>query len=158
MQSIKAAVAVFCTACICAELVTQVSDNGWTRHGIKVIAGLYILAVAVQAFPQAKAEWNMSLEPSVSSVALIIWNQAVLEQTEADLARQLEQHVREEFGVELSIAITLREHAGDISAKAVTITPAEYDSAEKRASIDLYIQSQLGVLPEWKEPGREKAS
>ena len=58
MQNIKAAVAVFCTACICAELTAQLTGQGWARRSIKAVAWLYILAVVLCVLPQAKGEWQ----------------------------------------------------------------------------------------------------
>ena len=78
MQGLKAAMAVFCTACICAELVAQITESGWARRGIKVVAGLYILAAALHVLPQLKAEGNVFSVPTVSSVELGTWEQAAL--------------------------------------------------------------------------------
>ena len=82
MQGLKAAMAVFCTACICAELVAQITESGWARRGIKVVAGLYILAAALHVLPQLKAEGNVFSVPTVSSVELGTWEQAALAQTQ----------------------------------------------------------------------------
>lgn len=85
MQGLKAAMAVFCTACICAELVAQITESGWARRGIKVVAGLYILAVALHVLPQLKTEGNVFSVPTVSSVELGTWEQAALAQTQTQL-------------------------------------------------------------------------
>ncbi len=43
MQPLERAVAIFCIACICAELTTQLAGSTWARRCIKAVAGLYIL-------------------------------------------------------------------------------------------------------------------
>lgn len=98
MQGLKAAMAVFCTACICAELVAQITESGWARRGIKVVAGLYILAAALHLLPQLKAEGDVFSIPTVSSVELGTWEQAALAQTQT----QLEQDLEERFGGRLA--------------------------------------------------------
>ena len=51
MQQLKTAVAVFCTACICAELVGQLLGDVRGRQCIKAAAGLYILVALFHALP-----------------------------------------------------------------------------------------------------------
>ena len=53
MQTLKSAAVVFCTACICAELLARLTGNSWARRCIKAVAGLYILVVLLQVIPQA---------------------------------------------------------------------------------------------------------
>ena len=43
MQALERAAAVFCTACICAELAARFVGPGWGQKCIKAVAGLYIL-------------------------------------------------------------------------------------------------------------------
>ena len=40
MQPLERAVAIFCIACICAELTTQLAGSTWARRCIKAVAGL----------------------------------------------------------------------------------------------------------------------
>ena len=51
MQTLKSAAVVFCTACICAELLARLTGNNWARRCIKAVAGLYILVVLLQVIP-----------------------------------------------------------------------------------------------------------
>ena len=51
MEQLKAAAAVFCTACICAELVGQLLGDTRGRRCIKGAAGLYILLALFHALP-----------------------------------------------------------------------------------------------------------
>lgn len=59
MQALTHAVAVFCIACLCAELLTLFvppTSSGWARRCIKAVAGLYILVVFARALPKAGAQ------------------------------------------------------------------------------------------------------
>lgn len=53
MQPLERAAAIFCIACICAELTTQLAGSTWARRCIKAVAGLYILVVFARTVPQA---------------------------------------------------------------------------------------------------------
>lgn len=102
MQNIKAAVAVFCTACICAELTAQLTGQGWARRSIKAVAGLYILAVVLCALPQAKGEWQTFALPAASSVELGTQKETVLRAATSQLEDTLEARCREELGAEVT--------------------------------------------------------
>ena len=56
MQALECAAAVFCTACICAELAARFVGPGWGQKCIKAVAGLYILVAFADALPGAKAQ------------------------------------------------------------------------------------------------------
>ena len=59
MQALTHAVAVFCIACLCAELLTLFvppTSSGWARRCIKAVAGLYILVVFARALSKAWAQ------------------------------------------------------------------------------------------------------
>ena len=56
MQPLERAVAIFCIACICAELTTQLAGSTWARRCIKAVAGLYILVVFARTLPKAGAQ------------------------------------------------------------------------------------------------------
>ena len=56
MQPLERAVAIFCIACICAELTTQLAGSTWARRCIKAVAGLYILVVFARTVPQAQRQ------------------------------------------------------------------------------------------------------
>lgn len=155
MQSIKAAVAVFCTACICAELVTQVTQSGWARRCIKAVAGLYILAVALRALPQAKAEWKASSVPAASAVSLGTLEEAVLSQTKADLSKELEARCREELGVTLTLELALAESSDGVIVTSAQATPEGSCTTEQRRAAEQLLQQALGVLPQWQPPGGE---
>ena len=56
MQALERAAAVFCTACICAELAARFVGPGWGQKCIKAVAGLYILVVFARTLPKAGAQ------------------------------------------------------------------------------------------------------
>lgn len=51
MQAFQRAAAVFCMACIGAELVSLFGGQSWAGRCIKAVAGLYILAVLLAQLP-----------------------------------------------------------------------------------------------------------
>lgn len=52
MQAFQRAAAVFCMACIGAELVSFFAGQSWAGRCIKAAAGLYILAVLLAQLPR----------------------------------------------------------------------------------------------------------
>ena len=72
MQAMTYAVAVFCIACLCAELLTLFvppSSSGWARRCIKAVAGLYILVVFARALPKAGVELQKFTPPQSQLVS-----------------------------------------------------------------------------------------
>lgn len=68
MQALTHAVAVFCIACLCAELLTLFvppTSSGWARRCIKAVAGLYILVVFARALSKAGAQLQAFPMPQV---------------------------------------------------------------------------------------------
>ena len=152
MQGLKAAMAVFCTTCICAELVAQITESGWARRGIKVVAGLYILAAALHALPQLKAEGRSF---SVSSVELGTWEQAALAQTQTQLEQDLEERFRREVGVSAGVTLILRSASDGVVVDSVAVTPAADCTPEQQQAVEKIVEEALGVRPKWKAPGGE---
>lgn len=150
MQTLKAASAVFCTACICAELLTQLTGEEHGKCGIKAIAGLYILAVALQAIPNLRAEWADITLPSASSVSLGTWDETVLHQTEEQLAQTLEAQCREAAGVTPSITLSLTE-----AESQVTVHLPESCTVEQKQAVERYFQQTLGMTPEFETANGE---
>lgn len=152
MQTLKAASAVFCTACICAELLTQLTGEEHGKRGIKAIAGLYILAVAL---PNLRAEWADITLPSASSVSLGTWDETVLHQTEEQLAQTLEAQCREAAGVTPSITLSLTEAESQVSVSAVIVHLPESCTVEQKQAVERYFQQTLGVTPEFETANGE---
>ena len=70
MQTLKSAAVVFCTACICAELLARLTENSWARRCIKAVAGLYILVVLLQVIPQLRTEVQSFSVPDLSPASM----------------------------------------------------------------------------------------
>ena len=155
MQGLKAAMAVFCTACIYAELVAQITESGWARRGIKVVAGLYILAAALHVLPQLKAKGNVFSAPTVSSVELGTWEQAALAQTQTQLEQDLEERFRREAGVSAGVTLALRSASDSVMVDSVTVTPAADCTPEQQQAVEKIVEEALGVSPEWNATGGE---
>lgn len=68
--SAKSAAVVFCTACICAELLARLTGNSWARRCIKAVAGLYILVVLLQVIPQLRTEVQSFSVPDLSPASM----------------------------------------------------------------------------------------
>ena len=64
MQTLKSAAVVFCTACICAELLARLTGNSWARRCIKAVAGLYILVVLLQLRTEVQSFSVPDLSPT----------------------------------------------------------------------------------------------
>ena len=156
MQGLKAAMAVFCTACICAELTAQLTGQGWARRSIKAVAGLYILAVVLCVLPQAKGEWQTFALPAASSVELGTQKETVLCAAASQLEETLEARCREELGAEVAIRIELEETADGVQVHSLTVTPTG-EAEETRDAVEELLQHTLGVSPVWDVPGGENA-
>lgn len=154
MQNIKAAVAVFCTACICAELTAQLTGQGLARRSIKAVAGLYILAVVLCVLPQAKGEWQAFSLPAASSVKLGTQKETVLRAAASQLEDTLEARCREELGAEVAIRIELEETAEGVQVHSLTVTPMR-EAEETRDAVEELLQHTLDISPVWDVPGGE---
>ena len=92
MQTLKSAAVVFCTACICAELLARLTGNSWARRCIKAVAGLYILVVLLQVIPQLRTEVQSFSVPDLSPASMGTLEDAI--QAELD-ARSSGQEAKE---------------------------------------------------------------
>ena len=112
MQALERAAAVFCTACICAELLSRFVGQGWGQKCIKAVAGLYILVVFADALPGAKAQFTALELPQVPAVSVGSLEDAVLAQTAEELSRTLEERCLSEAGVSLRLNVILSRPSG----------------------------------------------
>ena len=94
MQPLERAVAIFCIACICAELTTQLAGSTWARRCIKAVAGLYILVVFARTVPQAHVQLRAFLVPVQEPVSIASPEMAILAQTQAQLEPVSYTHLR----------------------------------------------------------------
>lgn len=147
MQAIQTAVAAFCLACICAELVELFAGFGTTRRCIKAAAGLYILVVLLQSIPEFRNELRRVELPAQAPVSLPSTESAILLQTERDLEQKLEAACESRFGLVVRLKITLEQSDQQISASQVTmvIPPGVNVSAQEKAAA--YLFEELGTEP-----------
>lgn len=155
MQELKAAVAVFCTVCICAELVMQITGDGWPRRGIKAVAALYILTVALRVIPQVRTEEAALSIPAASPAELGSLEDALLAQTSAELERQAEANCRGKTGAEVELCVALEKTTAGVTIRAVTGTLPENCTPEQKRALDAAVEETLHVQPEWTMPGGE---
>ena len=120
-----------------------------------MVAGLYILAVALRVLPQLKAEGSVFSVPTVSSVELGTWEQAALAQTQTQLEQDLEERFRREAGVSAGVALALRSASDSVTVDSVTVTPAADCTPEQQQAVEKIVEEALGVRPEWNAPGGE---
>lgn len=92
MQTLKSAAVIFCTACICAELLARLTGNSWARWCIKAVAGLYILVVLLQVISQLRTEVQSFSVPDLSPASMGTLEDAI--QAELD-ARSSGQEAKE---------------------------------------------------------------
>lgn len=109
MQPLERAVAIFCIACICAELTTQLAGSTWARRCIKAVAGLYILVVFARTVPQAHVQLRAFLVPVQEPVSIASPETAILAQTRAQLEQTLAEQWYTKTGREASVAVMLKE-------------------------------------------------
>ena len=158
MQALERAAAVFCTACICAELLSRFVGQGWGQKCIKAVAGLYILVVFADALPGAKAQFTALELPQVPMVSVGSLEDAVLAQTAEELSRTLEERCLSEAGVSLRLNISLRRTAEGVEAAEVQIVPRDAATASQKRAIEALLEGQLQLGPEcikWKSPSGE---
>ena len=99
MQALERAAAVFCTACICAELLSRFVGQGWGQKCIKAVAGLYILVVLFRLAPGVKPELKSAMEVVPSSVHIQSAEISILQKAQERLESSLRTEGMQRFGV-----------------------------------------------------------
>ena len=158
MQALERGAAVFCTACICAELVSRFVGPGWGQKCIKAVAGLYILVVFADTLPGAKAQLTALELPQASAVSVGRLEDAVLAQAEEELSRTLEERCLSEAGAPVTLRITLCQTARGVEASDVQITPQSAIANAQRQAVETLLNAQLQLGPDgmkWESPGGE---
>ena len=150
MQTFQRAAAVFCIACIAAELVTLLVGSLRAARCIKAAAGLYILAVLLSLLPGIPKEIITSLPDAEAASSSSQW-ELPEGQILADAAEQLEtlcaMQCRQQYGVEIRADITLETiDRQAVVAQAVITFPTGCDARTKKAVLD-FLQQELGTVP-----------
>ena len=152
MQAFQQAAAVFCMACIGAELVSLFAGQSWAGRCIKGVAGLYILAVLVVQLPRlpgkVKAAFSSSAAPAAMSAAPSdALETEIMDRAKARLEEYCTAQCRQQFGLNICTSVTL-ENAGQqvVVKKAVVAFPAGCTAAQKQAVLS-FLQQALGTAP-----------
>lgn len=129
MQAFQRAAAVFCMACIGAELVSLFGGQSWAGRCIKAVAGLYILAVLLAQLPHLPGKvmtaFSGNTAPAATSTA----------------------QCRQQFGLDIRVAVTLGKAGQQVMVtKAVAAFPAGCTAAQKQAVLS-FLQQTLGTAP-----------
>lgn len=148
MQEIKNAAAVFCTACICAEVVCQLLGGTRMRSCIKTVAGLYIVVSVLQALPGIGAQARQFAPPAAGPADFGSFEDAVLDQTARQLAQQLQARLLEQTGCAFRLQIELVQAQGEVAATAVRATPEGACTARQKEQAAAVLQRELALGPE----------
>lgn len=114
MQAFQRAAAVFCMACIGAELVGLFGGQSWAGRCIKAVAGLYILAVLLAQLPRLPGKvmtaFSGNTAPAVTSAAQPdTLETEILTETKAQLEEYCTAQCRQQFGLDVSVTVTLEK-------------------------------------------------
>ena len=148
MQAFQRAAAVFCMACIGAELVSLFGGQGWAGRCIKAVAGLYIFLLAQLPHLQGRvaAAFSGNTAPAaLSAIQSDVLETEILTQTKARLEEYCAVQCRQQFGLDIRVTVTL-EKAGQqvVVKKAVAAFPAGCTAAQKQAALS-FLQQTLGA-------------
>lgn len=150
MQVFQRAAAVFCMACIGAELVSLFGGQSWAGRCIKAVAGLYILAVLLAQLPQLPGKvvtaFSGNTAPAATSAAQPdALETEILTGAETRLEEYCAAQCRQQFGLDIRVSVTL-EKAGQqvVVKKAIAAFPAGCTTAQKQAVLG-FLQQTLGA-------------
>ena len=150
MQAFQRAAAVFCMACIGAELVSLFAGQSWAGRCIKAVAGLYILAVLLAQLPHLPGRVAAAFSGNTAPVATSAAQRDTLEteiltETKAQLEAYCTAQCSQQFGLDVRVSVTL-EKAGQqvVVKKAVAAFPAGCTAAQKQAVLS-FLQQTLGA-------------
>ena len=150
MQAFQRAAAVFCMACIGAELVSLFGGQSWAGRCIKAVAGLYILAVLLAQLPHLPGRVMTAFSGNTAPVATSAAQRDTLEteiltETKAQLEAYCTAQCSQQFGLDVRVSVTL-EKAGQqvVVKKAVAALPAGCTAAQKQAVLS-FLQQSLGA-------------
>ena len=147
MQAFQRTAAVFCMACIGAELVSLFGGQSWAGRCIKAVAGLYILAVLLAQLPQLSGKVLTAFSGNTAPAAVSAAQSDTLEteiltETETRLDEYCTAQCRQQFGLDVRVTVTL-EKAGQqvVVKKAVAAFPAGCTVAQKQAVLSFLQQT-----------------
>lgn len=135
MQQLQTAVAVFCIACVCAELVGQLLGDVWGRQCIKAAAGLYILVAFFHALPDIRAGTLSFTPPDLPAASFGSAEETVLLQAEISLSARLEEQIIQQTGLTVSVDVDLESSQSGIQAARVELSADPEPSSQQRSSV-----------------------
>lgn len=152
MQAFQRAAAVFCMACIGAELVSLFAGQSWAGRCIKAAAGLYILAVLLAQLPRLPGKVLTAFSGSTAPAVLSAMQSDTLEteiltETKAQLEEYCTAQCRQQFGLDIRVTVTLKKVGQQVVVKKVVAAfPAGCTAAQKQAALS-FLQQTLGTAP-----------
>ena len=125
MRTLRQATAVFCMACIGAELLTALVGTSRTARCIKAAAGVYILAVLFSLLPGTTAAFQgLYSQAAVDVPSVPVQESAeaqILSRTEEQLEAYCTEQCRQKFGTQVQIALMLEKSGQEISVRQATV-------------------------------------
>ena len=158
MQTFQRAAAVFCMACIGAELVSLFGGQSWAGRCIKAVAGLYILAVLLAQLSHLPGKvmtaFSGNTAPAATSTAQPdALETEILTETKAQLEEYCTAQCRQQFGLDIRVMVTLEKAGQQVERfdapeadNAVAAFPAGCTAAQKQAVLS-FLQQTLGIAP-----------
>ena len=150
MQAFQRAAAVFCMACIGAELVGLFAGQSWAGRCIKAVAGLYILAVLLAQLPRLPGKVLTAFSGNTAPAAVSAAQSDTLEteiltETKARLEAYCTAQCRQQFWLDVRVSVTLEKPGQQVMVKkAVAAFPAGCTAAQKQAVLS-FLQQTLGA-------------
>lgn len=148
MQQIKTAVAVFCIACISAELVAQLVGDTRGKQCIKAAAGLYILIAISNALPLLRAQSLDLALPQSQQADFGSAEDLIVQEAQQQLETQLEAQILAQTGWPASLQLTLAQTGQGVEAveavEAQVSLPPDCPG-DTRAEIASELCSRLGL-------------
>lgn len=145
MQQIKTAVAVFCIACISAELVAQLVGDTRGKQCIKAAAGLYILIAISNALPLLRSQSLALALPQSQHADFGTAEDLIVQEAQQQLETQLEAELLAQTGWPASLQLTLvQTEQGVEAAEAQVILPPDCPQSAQ-TEIESELCSRLGL-------------
>lgn len=126
MQAFQRAAAVFCMACIGAELVSFFAGQSWAGRCIKAAAGLYILAVLLAQLPRLPGKVLTAFSGNTAPAAVSAARPDTLEteiltEAKAQLEAYCTAQCRQQFGLDIRVTITLEKAGQQVVVKKLLL-------------------------------------
>ena len=145
MQQIKTAVAVFCIACISAELVAQLVGDTRGKQCIKAAAGLYILIAISNALPLLRAQSLDLALPQSQQADFGSAEDLIVQEAQQKLENQLEAQILAQTGWPASLQLTLAQTGQGVEAVGAQVSLPPDCPGDTRAEIASELCSRLGL-------------